>query len=402
MQQYLNRQAAMPLITPQRAAVPAALTALLLPTIVGSTDGLTPAAWLLYVLGSLSYLAILLSTIWDGLFGRPNVGLCRPWYQISTGLLATLLVHLSGDGLIQPILFTIPFVTAIESCGTRRAALVGSGYLLLLGSALALHHATDLLGLLYPLAGYGSLMLFMAAFVSLADAERRARLRADRLAEENARLARAAALSATLAERNRIARELHDTIAQGIAAVTLRLEAAQQLSERDPTAARQQLDFGLNYARQTLRDVRHSVWTLAAPTTAPTALPQALNELTDQLALRTMLQVTYRHSGPVPELNGDVATQLLRIVQEALQNVEQHAAAQSCSVVSTCTADRLQLWISDDGKGFMPQSSSRQTGRGFGLISMQERAQLIGAVLQMSSTPQRGTTITVDMPLFPA
>jgi signal transduction histidine kinase len=197
-----------------------------------------------------------------------------------------------------------------------------------------------------------------------------------------------------------------DTIAQGLAATTLRLEAARDLSDRDPAAAREQLDFGLNYARQTLRDVRQSVWTLAAPTTAATDLTKALSELTDQLALRTTLQVAYRHSGPIPELDGNLATQLLRIVQEALQNVEQHAAAQSCTVVSSCSNNRLQLWISDDGHGFAPHSGSRGKskphGRGFGLISMNERAQMIGAVLQMTSTPQHGTTITVDLPLQPA
>jgi signal transduction histidine kinase len=225
------------------------------------------------------------------------------------------------------------------------------------------------------------------------------------VAIENARLYEQARFSATLAERNRLARELHDTIAQGLTAVTMQLEAAQRSFERDPARARARLGRAHELARETLEDVRRSVWTLAAPLVDGQALSEALDELTQRFAERTGLATSYSHSGPAPALGHAATTQVVRIVQEALQNVEKHAQATQVSVESTLAADELRVQVRDDGVGFepgAPQSGPGSDGGaadGFGLLSLHERARLSGGMLHIESAPGAGTRIAVTIPI---
>jgi signal transduction histidine kinase len=219
------------------------------------------------------------------------------------------------------------------------------------------------------------------------------------VAIENARLYEQSRLSATLSERNRLARELHDTIAQGLTAVTMQLEAAQRGFERDPARARTRVARAHELARETLEDVRRSVWTLAAPLIDGQALSDALKELVERFAARTGLPASYRHSGPPPALGHAAATQVLRIVQEALQNVEKHAQAAAVTVGSKTGDGALRVWVGDDGVGFAPGAPpANGNGDGFGLLSLRERARLAGGTLQVESTPGEGTRVTVTIP----
>jgi signal transduction histidine kinase len=220
------------------------------------------------------------------------------------------------------------------------------------------------------------------------------------VAIENARLYEQSRLSATLSERNRLARELHDTIAQGLTAVTMQLEAAQRGFERDPTRARTRIGRAHQLARETLEDVRRSVWTLAAPLIDGRALGGALTDLTEQFAARTGLTARYSHNGPPPPLDHAAATQVLRIVQEALQNVEKHAGASMVDVVSEVEDGQVRVWVSDDGVGFAPEAPpSTGDGSGFGLLSLRERARLSGGTLDVASAPGAGTRITITIRL---
>jgi signal transduction histidine kinase len=228
------------------------------------------------------------------------------------------------------------------------------------------------------------------------------------VAIENARLYEQARFSATLAERNRLARELHDTIAQGLTAVTMQLEAAQRSFERDPTRARARLGRAHELAREALDDVRRSVWTLAAPLVDGQALSLALDELTQRFAERTGIAASYHHDGPIPSLGHTAATQVLRIVQEALQNIEKHARATQVCVESSLDTDELRVQVRDDGVGFEPGAAHTRpntngnehsaSGR-FGLLSLHERARLSGGVLQIESAPDAGTRIAVIIPI---
>jgi signal transduction histidine kinase len=220
------------------------------------------------------------------------------------------------------------------------------------------------------------------------------------VAIQNARLYEQAGLSATLAERNRLARELHDTIAQGLTAVTMHLEAAQRSFDRYPDRARARLARASELSRQTLADVRRSVWTLAAPLSDGAALPPALDELVQNFAARTGLAASYSHSGPPPPLDAAAATQAVRIMQEALLNVEKHAQATTVTVRSETDDGTVRVAVQDDGRGFDPLALPRDgsTGGGFGLFSLQERARLAGGQLQVQSAPGTGTRITLLIP----
>jgi signal transduction histidine kinase len=218
------------------------------------------------------------------------------------------------------------------------------------------------------------------------------------VAIENARLYEQSRLSATLSERNRLARELHDTIAQGLTAVTMQLEAAQRGFARDPARAQTRIARAHELSRAALEDVRRSVWTLAAPLIDGRALDHALEELTERFAVRTGLPASYAHSGPPPPLGHAAATQVLRIVQEALQNVEKHAQAHAVAVGSELADGQLRIWVRDDGIGFAPDAPPAQAnGNGFGLLSLRERARLAGGTLQVDSAPGQGTRVIVTI-----
>jgi signal transduction histidine kinase len=219
----------------------------------------------------------------------------------------------------------------------------------------------------------------------------------------NARLYEQARLSATLAERNRLGRELHDTIAQGLTAVSMQLTAAQRGFERDPLRAHARVERAATLTRETLEQVRRSVWMLAEPVIEGEALSAALDELTVRFAERTGLHASYRHDGPPPALGHTAATQALRIVQEALHNVEKHAQASQVQVRSRCDEATLRITIEDDGHGFdpatlpAPGSASATNGGGFGLLSLRERARLAGGTVTIESAPGLGSSVIVTL-----
>jgi signal transduction histidine kinase len=145
--------------------------------------------------------------------------------------------------------------------------------------------------------------------------------------------------------------------------------------------------------------VRRSVWTLAAPLIDGRALGHALEELTERFAARTGLHASYAHSGPPPPLGHAAATQVLRIVQEALQNVEKHADAHTVDVGSALADGELRIWVRDDGVGFAPGSPPAESnGNGFGLLSLRERARLAGGTLAVESALGEGTRVIVTIP----
>ncbi|MBV9791915.1 MAG: GAF domain-containing sensor histidine kinase, partial [Chloroflexi bacterium] len=220
------------------------------------------------------------------------------------------------------------------------------------------------------------------------------------VAIENARLYEQSRLSATLAERNRLARELHDTIAQGLTAVTMQLEAAQRSFDRDQSRTRARLTRAYDLSRETLVDVRRSVWTLAEPLVDGATLDAALDDLARRFEARTGIAARYAHNGPPLNLDHAAATQILRIVQEALQNVEKHAQASEVVIGVETSPESQRLWVQDNGSGFAPDAppTNGVASNGFGLIGLRERARLLGGTLMIESAPGAGTRIAVTLP----
>jgi signal transduction histidine kinase len=204
---------------------------------------------------------------------------------------------------------------------------------------------------------------------------------------------------AVLAERNRMAREIHDTLAQSFAGVSVQLELVSQLlAHSQPGAASQQLDRTRAYVREGLDEARRSIWDLRA-ITAQNTLPTRLTHLVEQtrtepLAIRLNIGGTYRTLTP------SVENEVLRVAQEALTNIQRHANATEATIDLRYNTNQLNLVIADNGCGFNPSAAYSNNGH-FGLQGMRERAAQINSHLNIASTPEKGTTITLDVPISP-
>ncbi len=210
------------------------------------------------------------------------------------------------------------------------------------------------------------------------------------LAEESKRLARAE-------ERTRIARDIHDTLAQALTAIGLQLEGALQQLDRDPTRARARLEQALVVTRQSLEEARQSVTDLRAAPLAGKPLRQALTTLVRSFTSETGVQVDLKLPDADSELPVRVEVELFRIAQEALANVRKHARARRVEVGLRRRGDLLRLWIADDGQGFRP---GRAAGHDrFGLQGMRERAHALGGRLRVESRADSGTRVSASVPL---
>lgn len=225
------------------------------------------------------------------------------------------------------------------------------------------------------------------------------------LAIEINRLAEEAKQAAILEERNRIAREIHDTLAQGFTGVIVQLEAAKGVLATQPETAQAHLNRAGELAREGLQEARRSVWCLRPEALESQDLPTALLRTVRQMTYGTPIKVEVCVEGTPYKLPTALEQNLLRIGQEALTNVLKHAQAQTVqlnlrfetiSLESGC-ANAIHLQISDDGQGFNPQQ--QQTHAGFGITSMQERSQQLGGQFNLTSHLGNGTIVTVTLPV---
>ena len=214
------------------------------------------------------------------------------------------------------------------------------------------------------------------------------------VAIERARLGDQSIERARADERARIARDVHDTLAQGFTAVALHIESglAQLESRRD---AQPPLRRALDVARQSLDEARRSIKTLRTSALDNRPLAEALGALARQFTADTGVRIHAQLSdvGPLP---ADAESELFRIASEALTNVRKHARAHEASVKLDTARGRLRLTIADDGVGFHLRGARR---RGFGLAGIEDRARLLGGRASIRTAPGRGTTVTVTVPL---
>jgi signal transduction histidine kinase len=222
------------------------------------------------------------------------------------------------------------------------------------------------------------------------------------LAQANARLTAYASTLEKLTisrERNRLARELHDTLAHSLSAVAVQLEAVRSLWDVDPRAAREMLDRSLTMTRDGLREARRAIGALRASPLEDLGLALALQRLARNEGQRAGLTVTVslpESPALVGELPPFVEQGLYRIAHEALDNAVRHAKAAHLRLTLAASREVVILTITDDGVGFdagAPQPEGR-----YGLHGMRERAELIGATLAIESEPGVGTTVTVTVP----
>ncbi len=210
------------------------------------------------------------------------------------------------------------------------------------------------------------------------------------------RLAERSQEAAVLQERNRVAREIHDTLAQGLTGIVVQLEAAEDVLGQGSEATRAHLDRARALARESLGEARRSVWALRPQVLEGGDLPGALRRLANQLTMGTSTAVQFSVQGTIGRLPPDMELHLLRVAQEALANALKHGRASEIRIELARDAQGVQLSVQDNGRGFDPRA--RNVDRGFGLISMHERAERIGAQLTVFSEPELGTRLVVAVP----
>jgi signal transduction histidine kinase len=205
----------------------------------------------------------------------------------------------------------------------------------------------------------------------------------------------AAELSAA-AERNRLARDIHDSLGHYLTAIAVQLEKAEVFRDRDRGAASQAVADARSLARQALQDVRGSVRALRGDE-PPAPLSAMLAGLARQAGAGEP-QVSLTVTGDEAAIAADARTAVFRAAQEALTNARKHSGARRVSM-SVAFGDReVRLVVSDDGCGFEPPPRGAQADNGWGLVGMRERAALAGGHAEVQSRPGAGTTVTVTMP----
>jgi len=262
--------------------------------------------------------------------------------------------------------------------------------------ALGLHGGWTVGGVVGPLVGAGVALLIGLGYQALAReaAEREALMR--ELLDTRDQLAVTEHESGVLAERARLAREIHDTLAQGLSSIQLLLHAAERADPDGPGV--EHIRLARETAATGLADARRFIRELAPPDLDDQGLGGALRRLARTQWAAQGLAVEVRVADAVP-LPMHMQTALLRIAQGAIANVVQHAHADSAVIELVADADGLRFTVSDDGDGFDLRAAESgdggATSDSFGLQAARERVQQLGGTLVVESAPGRGTSLTV-------
>jgi signal transduction histidine kinase len=206
-----------------------------------------------------------------------------------------------------------------------------------------------------------------------------------------------------LEERQRMAREIHDTLAQGLAGILTQLQAAEQASHA-PAVSRRHVGNAMDLARESLIEARRTVHAVGPSALAEARLPDAIGDVAERWSKVNRVEAVLTTTGDVRPVHTDVEVTLLRTAQEALANVAKHARAGRVSLTLSYMEDLVTLDVLDDGVGFRPGAERAGTSAdgGYGLTGMRRRVQLLAGRLDIESEPGGGTAVTVTVPAIPA
>jgi signal transduction histidine kinase len=238
----------------------------------------------------------------------------------------------------------------------------------------------------------------------------RAHAELERAMSENAelqqRLVTQAREAGVAEERRRMAREIHDTIAQGLAGIVTQLQAAQRAGEQ-PASAAARVSAAIDLARSSLSEARRSVQALAPEPLAGARLPDAVQEVADRWTTLHGVPVTVATTGNARPMRPELEVALLRTAQEALANVAKHAHANRVGLTLSYMEDQVTLDVRDDGVGFATVNGGgpmrpHDDGGGFGLTAMRQRVEGVAGRLAIESEPDSGTAISASVPAISA
>jgi signal transduction histidine kinase len=350
--------------------------------------------------------AVALSVAWGGWYWFMLVGhrrwVERTWPMLLYAAVAAVLffglvrVHpvfnLLAFALYLQIYVSLPVRRAIPVSAVLAALLVVRGVVWEDGNPVSL-----LLSSVFTV-GIGA---FFALFIdSIIDqSEERHRLIGE-LEATRQELAAAEREAGVLEERGRLAREIHDTLAQGFVSIVAHLEAAEETMDPGNGTALRHLDQARATARENLIEARRLVAALRPEILEGSSLPEALERLIVRWSESSGIRAaTLTVTGEEHPLLQEEQVALLRTTQEALQNVRRHAGASSVAVTLSRMDDLVALDVQDDGRGFAPEGVTVGVDRGFGLRAMRERIEALGGSLLIESEPGEGCTLAVELPV---
>lgn len=314
------------------------------------------------------------------------------WFIIGQAILAFIIIQLSENVGMVFALYMALIGETIGFLGVNwRGAIAIAFYLAL--SLINFIIFTDITSAMYWLATAIPVVIFVGLYVALYTRQAEARERAQALADELSEyVARVEDLTITN-ERQRMARELHDTLSQGLAGLILQLEAADaHLSHNRPERAREIVQQSMETARSVLGDARNAI----------SDLRHELGDLGDSLRLEisrfteaTGIPCAFRLDFSQP-ISDSIRETVIRAVAESLANIARHAKANSVTVSVIANENEITVTVTDDGIGFDPSS----IGSGhYGLLGMQERARLNSGGLEIRSEADKGTQLILSLPI---
>lgn len=219
------------------------------------------------------------------------------------------------------------------------------------------------------------------------------------VAIENARIFDEARDLAVLEERNRMAREIHDTLAQGFTGIVIQLEAGEQAMERDMDETRSHMGMAKSLARECLAEARRSVWNLLPEALEQNPLDVIIQTEVERFAQTSKAQARFTLMGMRRQLPAVAQAALMRICQESLSNIGKYANADTVDVTLDFALDTVTLTVADDGAGFDPDAVRiEEGGGGFGIIGMRQRARLLRGDVTITSAPGAGAKIEARIP----
>ena len=202
-----------------------------------------------------------------------------------------------------------------------------------------------------------------------------------------------------LEERSRMAREIHDTLAQGLSGIVVQLEAARAFPPGSPQAG-ECGERALSLARESLLEARAALCNLRPDAIQDGDLPHAIEGLAQRLVRGTPIELHFSHRGSASRLPSEVEIGILRVAGEAVTNAVRHSHAHNLYIELSLDGSQVQLWVQDDGRGFAAQESRRDGG--FGLTSMRERVEALGGVCRVQSERGQGAQVQARVPVSAA
>ena len=326
------------------------------------------------------------------------------YYPAQTILMISVVLLLNGRSAVgTSFIFSATICMVGEALGvwgnSRRSLLLGTFYVGMLISLLFVFSERERFyaALSELIVNGGAIILFMVLLNQQMTEREKVQDLAERLESANAKLASNAARIESLTlqnERQRMARELHDTLAQGVAGLVLQLEAVKaHLALARVERASAIIDQALTRARGTLAESRAAIDDLRA---VPVNLAVSVREKVDRFSQATGIPCELELSLEEDELSAEVASHALSILSEALANVTRHAQATQVNVRFIVHEDELELEVRDDGKGF--DVDHETTAGHYGLLGMRERARLTGGALTIESNAESWTKVRFVIP----